>query len=59
VAERIRDERGAYSPTSTTTRESRGHYRSTGPEIWRQTDGTVTHWVAVSDGGTISGRRSI
>lgn len=24
----------------------RAHYRTTGPEIWRQTDGTVTHFVA-------------
>lgn len=32
------------------------HYRSTGPEIWRDTDGTVTHVViGVGTGGTISG----
>ncbi len=32
------------------------HYQSTGPEIWRQTAGTVTHFVAsVGTGGTISG----
>jgi len=32
------------------------HYASTGPEIWEQTEGTVTHVCAgVGSGGTISG----
>jgi cystathionine beta-synthase len=32
------------------------HYRTTGPEIWRDTDGRVTHYfVASGTGGTISG----
>jgi len=35
---------------------SLAHYESTGPEIWRQTDGQVTHFIAaIGTSGTIMG----
>src|SRR5215210_5578973 len=57
VAERIRDEEGAYLPYQYYNQANpEAHYRTTGPEIWRQTDGKITHWVVgVGTGGTISG----
>ena len=57
VAERLRDERPAYLPYQYYNQANpEAHYRSTGPEIWRQTDGTITHWVAgIGTGGTING----
>ena len=57
VAERIRDERGAFLPYQYHNQANpEAHYRTTGPEIWRQTDGRITHWVCgIGTGGTISG----
>jgi cystathionine beta-synthase len=57
VAERIAAEEGAYLPYQYYNQANpEAHYRSTGPEVWRQTDGKVTHWVVgIGTGGTISG----
>lgn len=57
TAERIRDERDGFLPNQYFNQANpTAHYRTTGPEIWRQTGGAVTHWVAgIGTGGTISG----
>ncbi|HEX2253024.1 MAG TPA: cysteine synthase family protein [Thermoanaerobaculia bacterium] len=57
TAERIRDEQGAFLPYQYWNQNNpQAHYATTGPEIWRQTEGRITHWVAgIGTGGTISG----
>jgi cystathionine beta-synthase len=58
VAERLtREVPGAFQPNQYfNPRNPEAHYRTTGPEIWRQTDGRITTFVAgVGTGGTISG----
>ncbi len=48
---------GAYHPDQYHNPENpESHVRTTGPEIWRQTAGRVSHFVAgIGTGGTISG----
>jgi len=58
VAARLaRDIPGAFKPDQYWNLENpTAHERTTGPEIWEQTDGRLTHFVAsVGTGGTISG----
>jgi len=58
VAARLaRDIPGAFKPDQYWNAENpAAHERTTGPEIWEQTQGRLTHFVAsVGTGGTISG----
>jgi len=58
VAARLSKEiENSYYPDQYSNLSNRlAHYESTGPEIWEQTDGKITHFiVGVGTGGTISG----
>lgn len=58
VSDRLaREIPGAFKPNQYENPNGpRSHYETTGPEIWRDTDGAVTHFVAgVGTGGTITG----
>ncbi|MFC6082372.1 cystathionine beta-synthase [Sphaerisporangium aureirubrum] len=58
VSDRLaREVPNAWKPDQYSNEENpASHYHSTGPEIWEQTEGRITHFVTgIGTGGTISG----
>ncbi|MFD6534559.1 cystathionine beta-synthase [Streptomyces sp. NPDC060184] len=53
----VRETPGAWKPDQYSNPDNpRSHYETTGPELWEQTEGRITHFVAgVGTGGTITG----
>jgi cysteine synthase A len=57
VSERVAKEMGAFWANQWENTANRdGHYRSTGPEIWEQTEGRIDGFTcAIGTGGTLAG----
>ena len=57
VSDRLASQPGAWKPNQYANEHNpRSHYETTGPEIWEQTQGRITHFVTgMGTGGTISG----
>ena len=58
VSDRLaRETPGGWKPNQYANENNpRSHYETTGPELWEQTEGRITHFVAgVGTGGTVSG----
>jgi len=58
VAKKIHEEtpNSIYPNQYDNMSNTKAHYESTGPEIWKQTEGNITHWAAgVGTGGSMCG----
>jgi cystathionine beta-synthase len=58
VAERLAKELpGGFMPGQYWNQQNvAAHYKTTGPELWKQTDGKITHFVlGIGTGGTVTG----
>ncbi len=57
VSDRLASQPGAWKPDQYSNPPNpRSHYETTGPELWRQSEGRITHFVTgMGTGGTITG----